>query len=222
MTVAVAVGLTGCGKPDYTYVTNADSGTYLRIPTDWHAQPMPGPAQFGIDARDISPGANRDLAEREWLVGIDAGPTFDDSALVVPDATRPKGFVQVRTLLPEEAADVSTNDLRNLFVDVEAAVAEQREAVRGNPYGARLAPGFELLVDDVDRLPDGVHGVHLVYQFATVQGLVTVDQTSLLDQDQTVLYQLVLACTAQCYDDWAADVERVRSSFTVVPTSEGR
>ena len=183
---------------------------------------MTGPALFGIDARDVSPEALRDLAEREWLVGIDGGTSFDTTALVVPDAGRPKGFVQVRSLLPEEAAAISTNDLRNLFIDVEAAEAAQREANRTDPYGSRLAPAFDLLVDEASRRDGGVHGVHLVYQLATEQGLVTVDQTSLLDQDQTVLYQLVLACAASCYDAYAAEVAEVRTSFTIMPTTTGR
>lgn len=216
-----AIMLVGCGGADYNYVTNSDSGVFLRIPTDWHSRPMPGPAMFGIDARDVSPQAQRELAAREWLIGIDAGRSFDESAVLVPDADRPKGFVQVRTLLPEEAAAVSTNDLRNLLVNIDAAVAAQREAVRTDPYGARLTPGFELLVDDWSRRDAGVRGVHLIYQFATTRGLVTVDQTSLLDQDQTTLYQLVLACSASCYDTYADEVAQVRTSFTVAPTGQG-
>ncbi|WP_322750612.1 MULTISPECIES: hypothetical protein [unclassified Frankia] len=215
--LAALVLLLGCGSARYQYVTNKDAGTFLKIPSSWQHQPMPGPAFVGIDARNISPEAARTLASREWVVGIDAASRFDDKNLLLPDAAQPKGFVQVRQLLPEEAATLSTNDLRNQLVSIDQEIQAQEVAVRQDPQRARLAPEFLLLVDDPVHQGGGVHGVHLVYQLHLGTGLVTVDQTSLLDRDQTRLYQLVFACSSWCYDRHRAEIQKVQTSFTIKP-----
>jgi hypothetical protein len=174
----------------------------------------------GIDARNISPEGARAVLQRTWVVGIDAAPTFDADHLLVADAPSPKGFVEVRRLLPVEARSISTNDLRNLLVPVDAAVAAQRDATRRNPGTETqnlVAPGFLMLADEDVHQAGGVHGTHLVYQLRTDAGLVTVDQTSLLDRDQTVLYHLVLACLSLCYATNGANISEVQKSFTVKP-----
>ncbi|MEX5633225.1 hypothetical protein [Parafrankia sp. FMc2] len=220
--VALLAAVVGCGSPSYQYVTNKKDGAFLKVPAGWTHQEMPGPALFGIDARTVSPEMLRGLMSREWVVGLDAAEKFDETSLFVPDAPLPKGFVQVRHLLPEEARAVSTNDLRNFVVSVDDAVAAQEEAVRRDPYGARMAPNFLLLADEAVAQDEGVHGVHLVYQVATAAGLVTIDQTSLLDQNQTVLYQLVLACSALCYAQHGGQIGEVTGSFTIKPTDRGQ
>ena len=222
LTTSALLFSAACGSSGYEYVTNKEDGAFLKIPSDWHHQEMPGPALFGIDARTVSPEMLRGLMSREWVVGIDAAEEFDESSLFVPDAPVPKGFVQVRHLLPEEANAISTNDLRNFVVSIDDAVAAQEEAVRRDPYGARLSPRFLLLADERVQQDDGVHGVHLIYQVATDAGLVTIDQTSLLDQNQTVLYQLVLACSALCYAQHGEQIKEVTSSFTIKPTDRGQ
>jgi hypothetical protein len=220
--VAVVLLAGGCGSPGYKYVTNKKDGAFLRLPNAWNHEEMPGPALFGIDARNVSPEMLQGLMSREWVVGIDAGARFDNTRLLVPDATRPKGFVQVRHLLPEEANAVSTNDLRNFVLSVDDAEAAQEKAVREDPYGARLSPSFLLLVDEIVRKKDGVHGVHLVYQVRTDAGLVTIDQTSLLDNAQTVLYQLILACSSLCYAQHGQQIGDVAKSLTIEPTDRGQ
>ncbi|WP_374121966.1 hypothetical protein [Frankia sp. AiPa1] len=220
VTAAVVLLAGGCGSPSYQYVTNKKDGAYLRVPNSWDHQEMPGPALFGIDARNVSPEMLQGLMSREWVVGIDAGARFDATRLLVPDAVQPKGFVQVRHLLPEEANAVSTNDLRNFVLSVDDAQAAQEQAVRQDPYGARLSPSFLLLTDEVVHKKAGVHGVHLVYQVKTDAGLVTIDQTSLLDSGQTMLYQLILACSSLCYAQHGAQISDVARSFTIEPTDQ--
>ncbi|WP_239310042.1 MULTISPECIES: hypothetical protein [unclassified Frankia] len=215
--LAAVVLLAGCGSARYQYVTNKDAGTFLKIPSAWQHQLMPGPAFIGIDTRNVSPEAARTLATREWVVGIDAAPKFDDRNLLLPDAADPKGFVQVRQLLPEEAATLSTNDLRNQLVSIDQEIQAQEEAVRQNPERARLEPEFLLLAEDLVHREGGVHGLHLVYQLHLGTGLVTVDQTSLLDRDQTRLYQLVFACSSWCYDRHRVEIQKVQTSFTIKP-----
>lgn len=216
--LAMLALVAGCGSSRYEYVTNKSAGTFLKIPNAWDHEQVAGALAFvGIDARNLSPEMARQIAAREWLVTLDASGRTNGNLLRL-DATQPKGFVQVRKLLPEETNAISTNDLRNQFVDVEAAEQAQTEAVKKDPQGARLTPEFLLLGDETLHRGGGVHGVHLVYQIHTTTGLATIDQTSLLDQDSTTLYQLVIACSSLCFAQYGGDVERVAQSFTIKPT----
>jgi len=219
---ALLFTVVACGSSRYEYVTNKQDGAFLRVPTSWNHEQMPGPALFGIDARNVSPEMLQGLMSREWVVGIGASQPFDNTRLLIPDAAKPKGFAQVRHLLPEEANAVSTNDLRNFVLSVDDAEAAQEAAVRANPYGARLTPDFLLLTDQTVHKDSGVHGVHLVYQVQTEAGLVTIDQTSLLDSDQKVLYQLILACSSLCYAQYGQQIGDVAKSFTIEPTDRGQ
>jgi hypothetical protein len=218
LAAVIALVSTGCGSPRYEYVTDKKAGVFLKVPNGWNHQQLSTPVLLGIDARNVSPEMYAALSQREWVTGIDAARTFDQTRLLAPDGPVPKGFVQVRTLLPEEANAMSTNDLRDLVLSIDDAQAAQAQAIKRDPMGARLAPAFQLLVDESVKRDGGVHGVHLVYQISTATGLVTFDQTSLLDRDQTMLYQLVLACSALCYVEHGSDIDVVQSSFTIKPT----
>lgn len=216
--LAVFALVVSCGSSRYTYVTNKNAGTFLKVPSAWNHQKVAGALAFvGIDARKLSPEMARQIASREWLVTLDASGAANTSLLKL-DASQPKGFVQVRTLLPEEADAISTNDLRNQFVDIQAAQQAQDQAVQKDPQGARLTPEFLLLADNQVHKSGGVHGVHLVYELRTTTGLTTIDQTSLLDQDSTTIYQLVVACSSLCFAQYGSDVEHVAQSFTIKPT----
>ncbi|WP_311446581.1 hypothetical protein [Frankia nepalensis] len=200
-------------------MTNKSAGVYAKLPDGWSQVQIQDPQLLGIDAREMSPDMYIALSQRQWMTKLDASGSTEPTSALAPDAQLPNGFLQVRQLLPEEANTISTNSLRDLLVSVDAAVAAQEEAIRQDPINARLRPAFLLLVDEVVKKDGGVHGVHLVYQVATTAGLATIDQTSLLDRDQTVLYQLVLTCTAWCYLQNRPDVSEVLNSFTIKPAT---
>jgi hypothetical protein len=210
-----------CSNASDRYVVNKSAGVYVKVPLGWSHVQIQDPALLGIDARQMSPDMYAALTSREWMTKLDASGNLKPTSALAPDATLPNGFLQVRQLLPEEAKTISTDSLRNLLVSVDDAEAAQAQAVQKDPVGARLAPAFLLLTDDTVKKSNGVHGVHLVYQISTSAGLAEIDQTSLLDRDQTVLYQLVLTCTALCYDENAAAVGQVTTSFTIKPTTTG-
>jgi hypothetical protein len=215
----VVLLVSACGNAGNKYVVNKAAGVYVKVPENWSHVQIADPALLGIDSRQLSPEMYLQLASREWMTTLDASGNMKPTTVLAPGAVLPNGFLQVRRLLPEEAKTISTDSLRDLLFSVDDAQAAQAAAVQKDPIGARLAPAFLLLVDDTVKKPDGVHGVHLVYQLSTSAGLATVDQTSLLDRDQTVLYQLVLTCTALCYAENGPDVSRVTNSFTIRPTT---
>jgi hypothetical protein len=70
------------------------------------------------------------------------------------------------------------------------------------------------LVDDVDHL-EGFRGRRLVYTVRAETGRVTVDQTTLLDDDTSTLYAFMIRCTADCYADHRGVIDEVVASWTV-------
>jgi hypothetical protein len=217
--VVVLGAAASCASPRYDYVTNKTAGAYMKIPRDWTSQRLNGPALMGIDAKNVSPEGLSVLASQTWLVGIDSATTFDAQHLLVPDATHPKGYLEIRNLLPNEANALSLNDLRNLVIPMDQAQLAQTQALQTDPQSALATPEVLTLVDDTIHNSDGVHGVHLVYQIRTTDGLVTFDQTSLLDSKLTRLYQLVVACSSECYALNRPAIDDIQTSFTVKPTS---
>jgi hypothetical protein len=217
--VGVLALTSACGSASNKYVTNKTAGVYVKVPAGWSQVRIQDPQLLGIDAREMSPDMYVALSQREWMTKLDASGSTKPTTALAPDAGLPNGFLQVRTLLPEEAKTVSTDSLRNLLVSIDAAEAAQEAAIKQDPVNARLRPAFLLLVDDTVKKADGVHGVHLIYQLSTSAGLAEIDQTSLLDQNQTVLYQLVITCTALCYAQNGGAVGKVQQSFTIKPTS---
>lgn len=200
-------------------MTNKAAGVYVKVPDGWSHVQIQDPQLLGIDARQMSPDMYVALSQREWMTKLDASGNTQPTTALAPDSAQPNGFLQVRQLLPEEAKTISTDSLRNLLVSIDDAEAAQEAAVKQDPVGARLKPAFLLLADESVKKANGVHGVHLIYQLSTAAGLAEIDQTSLLDQDQTVLYQLVITCTALCYAQNSPAVDKLLNSFTIKPTS---
>lgn len=217
--VGVLVLTSACSSASNKYVTNKAAGVYVKVPEGWSHVQIQDPQLLGIDARQMSPDMYVALSQREWMTKLDASGSTQPTSALAPDSQQPNGFLQVRQLLPEEAKTISTDSLRNLLVSVDDAQAAQDAAIKQDPIGARLHPAFLLLADETVKKADGVHGVHLIYQLSTSAGLAEIDQTSLLDQNQTVLYQLVITCTALCYAQNSPAVDKVLSSFTIKPTS---
>jgi hypothetical protein len=207
-----------CGSASDKYVTNKPAGVYVKLPDGWSQARVQEPLLIGLDARELSPEMYAVLRQIDWLTGIDASGN-EKPDVFNPAAEQPNGFVQVRQLLPEEAKSISTNNLRDLVVPIDESQAAQDELVRKDPVSARLKPAFLLILEESVKKSNGVHGVHLVYQLSTSTGLVTFDQTSLLDSQQTVLYQLVMTCTALCYAQYGSSVSSVQRSFTVNPAT---
>jgi len=207
-----------CGSATDKYVTNKSAGVYVKLPDGWSQARVQEPLLIGLDARELSPEMYSLLRQIDWLTSIDASGNEKPNVLN-PAAEAPNGIVQVRQLLPEEAKGISTNDLRDLVVSIDQSQAAQDQLVQQDPVNARLKPAFLLILDEQVKKANGVHGVHLIYQISTSAGLVTFDQTSLLDSQQTVLYQLVLTCTALCYAQYSPSVTSVQHSFTVNPTA---
>jgi hypothetical protein len=196
--LALTVAGAACSSSGYHYVKNSDDRTYFKVPDAWK---LYDEDEVLKAAKDLSP-RQRDLErDTSWQVVFDASPKPSLDHLGNPKAHHPNGIAVVRELSFDDSDTLSLGSLRNLFFDVDSAVQNQLgEIVKYEPLE-----------------PDGgFHGFHIVADLDTqAGGVVTLDQTTLVDQATSKVYILLVTCDAQCYDDNADQIGRVVDSWTV-------
>jgi len=193
----LALGALGaaCASTGYSYIKNSDDRTYFKVPDQWTV--------YDEDAltRSLTPRERESIRESSWQVGFDASPDPSLKHLLDPRSKHPTGLASVDELGFDQSDTASLETLRNQYLEVDAAVqAGQGEIVE-----------YELLEPE-----GGFRGFHLVVDLALEGGrTITFDQTTLIDQSSSRLYNLVLTCGAQCYADNADQIGRVVDSWTV-------
>jgi hypothetical protein len=201
----------GCGEPEFRYVSNTDEQTYFKVPHSWHE----------IDSGVID--ASFDGIENEESVAVDArkqlwwSVAYDSDESPAPEhmtdvgtSDSPVIYVSIRRQLPFQRDMTSFDLMRDIFLPVSET---RREAMA--EAGAGL-DGFEALYDEVLNGNDGVHGVRTVFSYEMPTGILhTFDQTVYANQDSTVLYIMLIRCTARCYRERAVELNDIATSFTV-------
>ena len=199
--VSLALALLGaaCSSTGYHYVKNSDDHTYFKVPEAWK---LYGEEQvLESYSKDLSPRERAVERDTTWQVVFDASPQPSLTHLGDPKAHHPNGIAIVRELSFDDTDTLSLVSLRNLFYDIDTAVQNQ--------MGEVIA--YEPLEPD-----GGFHGFHLVAEVdAEKGGVVTLDQTTLVDQATSKVYTLLVTCDAKCYDDNVGQIERVVKSWTV-------
>jgi hypothetical protein len=187
-----------CSSTGYHYVKNSDDRTYFKVPDGWK---LYDEDEVLKAAKDLSP-RQRDLErDTSWQVVFDASPKPSLNHLGSPKAHHPNGIAVVRELSFDDSDTLSLGSLRNLFFDVDSAVQNQ--------LGELVT--YEPLEPD-----GGFHGFHLVADLDTQSGgVVTLDQTTLVDQATSKVYILLVTCDAQCYEHNSDQIDRVVKSWTV-------
>ena len=198
--------LVGCGAPKYTYVTNSDDRTYLKVPASWR--------QISQRELDEAIGLDPALSAKErglWLEGYDADASPSPLHLFGSHAPAPAALVSVRQVPTSLRGQLSLDGLRDLFFPVSPAA---RERAAANP-GARFSD-FALITDQVLTPGGGLRGVHVVYRYrlgtAPPQ---MINQTAYLNDDASKIYVLFVRCSTECYKQRQREIEGVVSSFTV-------
>lgn len=204
---AVLVPLAACGAPEYTYVTNSDSRTYLKVPASWR--------QIEPAALDGALGQDPSLSSAErgfWLAGYDADPTPSPDHLLGSDTSAPAAFIGVRDIPEQLRGQVSLDIMRDLFRPVSSSAREQEAS---DPTSS--LSGFALLTDEVLTPGDGLRGVHVVYKYRIGGGPLQVfDQTVYANDDASKLYMFYVRCSDACYEQRQREITNVVSSFTVL------
>jgi hypothetical protein len=197
--VVSMAGLTACGAPQYTYVTDSAAQAYFKVPYGWHAIPQSALAQ---SLQTTGTGV--------WVsaFGANAGQSSQD--VFSFDVSQPFVFAEVEALGSATSAALSYNGLTDIFLPVtsQARSAESGELPVTNFQLLRqstLTPGSH-----------GVHGVRVTYDYTYQDGTAdTFDQVALTNADQTQVYLLMVHCTTSCYSHNQKAIDDVLSSFTV-------
>jgi hypothetical protein len=195
--------LTGCSQPSKIYAANKAEGVYFAIPQGWAKV-----SQKDLSAREslsTAAGAAERAASVLWQEAYSPNPKIaatDVLSLKTPQ--EPIVYVRVRGLLGPEINSVSYNSLRDLVVPLTAWVD-----------GTKKAPTFDISNDE-ERVEKGGRGVHSVFNFVQADGSdQTINQTSLLSNDHSTIYALLIRCSTSCYDKKRTTLEKIAASFTV-------
>lgn len=199
----VAVGLlAGCANSGYDYVKSSSDKTYFKVPSKWTL----------FDEEDIVDRLGGDLTDAQrqqtldetWRVAFDVSPNPTLRHLGATSARDPSGLAVVRTLSFDDADAMSLGSLRNYFFDIDTMMDDETAEV----------VSYEDLEFD-----GGFHGSHLVANLTMSDGgVMTIDQTLLLDQATTKLYALIVSCSSVCYEQNSKDIKQVVDSWTVRAT----
>jgi hypothetical protein len=210
-TVAALVAvLVGCGAPEYTYVTNSEDRTYVKLPTTWRQ----------IDDRALTDaiGIDPTISDEErglWLAGYDADSSPSPMHLFGPSAPAPAAIVAVQQVPETMRGQYSLDKLRDLFYPV---TPEAREAAELDPTSGLT--DFALISDEVLTPGEGLRGVRSVFRYRIDGGpLQMIDQTSYLNDDASKLYMFFVRCSTECYEKRQQEIGSVVSSFTVRESS---
>ncbi len=198
----LGVALSGCAAPQYTYVANSGENTYFKVPYGWHKISDSSLASE-LQTATGSSGAG-------WTVAYEAGhkPTAGD--FLSFGTSQPFVFAEVGQLNSTASSALSYNSLRDFFLPV-TSTARQNAATQGFPL-----TNFKQIRDQVLTPGQGVHGVRETFNYTYTGGITdTFDEIALTNADQTVVYLLVLHCTASCYSNDQTEINDVMSSFTI-------
>ena len=210
MALAVLALLSGCGAPQYTYVTNSADRTYVKLPTSWR----PIDKKALDDAIGLDPSLTDDQRGL-WLEGYDADTSPSPVHLFGPSAPAPAAFVSVQQIPESARGQFSLDKLRDLFYPVSPSA---RQAAEMDPTSGLT--DFSLISDQVLTPGKGLHGVHSVFRYKMGDGpLQMIDQTAYLNDDASKLYMFFVRCSTECYQQRQQEIGNVVSSFTVRESS---
>jgi len=200
--VLLSLTVAGCAAPQFTYVTNSSQHTYFKVPSGWR--------EISATALAHAVGGSSSPQSSVWTVGYDGSPRPEAEHVLGPENEQPFAYSVVAAVNQTTTNALSYNDLRDFFLPVTAAA--RATAARG---GFPLT-NFHLLSDSMLELPQGVHGVRVIYDYSYPDGSVnTFDQVALTNADDTEVYLLLVHCLASCYSTHQKEIDTVMKSFTV-------
>jgi hypothetical protein len=205
--VAASVLVTACAGTGYNYVKSSDFHTYFKVPDHWKLYDEK--EVVDATATDLSEEQRDFVVENSWRTMFDASTKPSLAHVLSYRAKSPTGYAVVAPLSSQDSLSANDDFLINYFVDVNTALNEQRlTTIKGEPV----------------NLDGGFHGIHLVAKLvvsdtdaATVHEgpAIVFDQVVMIDQQHKHIYAVILACSAQCYDDNQEKIDSVIASWTV-------
>jgi hypothetical protein len=199
-------GLSACGAPAYTYVTDSTNSTYYKVPASWH--------EISSSSLNAALAAAGGTGQGIWATAFDAGKSPAANNFLAFGVTKPFVFSEVGTLSSDASNQLSYDGLRDFLFPVSETGRETASASTTFPL-----TDFKSLRDDTITASNGVHGVREVFQYTYDSATDTFDEVSLTNADQTIVYFIIVHCTSTCYSQYQADINTVMSSFTVGSSS---
>jgi hypothetical protein len=195
--VVLAVVAAGCGS--YSYVKSSSDKTYFKVPKRWTL----------YDESSVMDRLGSTLSKKErsselhqtWRVAFDAAPKPSLNHLGSVRASYPSGLAVVRRLSFDAGDNLTTSQLRNYFFDVDTGL--QDNSVNIKQYEELQRNG-------------GFRGIHMVADITRSSGdVLTIDQTTLVDQGNSRIYALLVSCSSSCYSKNKNQINQVVDSWTV-------
>jgi hypothetical protein len=222
--VALSLLLSACSGSSYRYVKSSDSSAYFKIPAGWTSYNTVDlvQAEAQVQAQLGKPQSVDDMrmnAALNWRMGFDSAPK--PSAVNVVGAYNDNLIVDVRVrqLLPEERANISEDQLRNLTINVDDLQKQQDEADKGKPVDLTINKNFFLRVNQPVAQKGGFHGVQTIADVRAPDPdnrVFVFNQVAYLDKNNTKLYMLNIRCETICYENNRAKVVQIVKSFTLL------
>ena len=197
----------------YTYVANGDEKTYFRVPSSWHlVDQTPIDDYFIEESADSALGQARRQAQWSAAYDADTDDPRGQHMVMLAATDDPIVYVSVRHLPTVEQDLLSFDYMRDIFFPVS-----QRYRAYLAQSGQQQLTSFESLSDEVLPVGDnGVHGVRVIFNYRFPNGVIhTFEQTAFANADSSILYLMLIRCTARCYRERAAEIHDIATSFTV-------
>ena len=201
--VVLAVAVTGCFAPQYTYVANSGQNTYFKVPYGWHKI---GPSSLSKEVQEVFGSSSG------WMVAYQSGSDPTASNFLGFNSGQPFVFAEVGELTSSASSGLSYNTLRDFFLPVTSS---GRSDASKDDFPLT---DFKQIRDETLTPGQGVHGVRETFDYTYPEDgdtTDTFDEIALTNADQTEVYLLVLHCTSTCYSHDQTEINDVMSSFTI-------
>jgi hypothetical protein len=203
----------GCGKPEFNYVANTDEKTYFKVPSEWTM--IDGSPVFAT-LQQVNPesAAAQKISQITWATVYDSSSRPLTSHVTTFYSTKDPVVYSAILHVPRQVqGGISLDVLRNFLFPLFPVTDVYRKAAED--MGSPLT-GFELLADEVLSPKPGMRGVRVVYNYEMpTTDVDTFDLTVYTNNDASIVYLLLIRCTARCYRERAAELDGVATSFTV-------
>ena len=203
LAAALAIGLSACGAPQYTYVADTAAKTYYKVPYNWH--------QISQQALNAALQAAGGSGAGVWSTAFDAGTA--PSGRPFPRGRR-RAAVRVRrgrhAVLDGEQRTVLQHAARlHAAGDVEPPTGRRGQRLPAHQLQAAAGP------DDHRHAKVSTGCGRRSSTRSPAGSTDTFDEDVLTNADQTVVYFLMVHCTNSCYSQNQDNINTVMSSFTV-------
>lgn len=194
--------LSGC-TPSKQYAGSKKDGAFFAVPNGWH--------KISNQALNKEEGATKNPDDLDRLAMVSYQVGFSEAkkitardVFMLKPTEAPVVFARFRSLFPEERNAISLNSLRDVVLPVTQFLDGSRENDRNF-----------LLIDDQEVIEKGGKGVNLRFSFDYEGVNQTINQTTLVSNDQGKIYIFVVRCSTECYNKKSKEIDAIVKSFTL-------